>query len=369
MIISSAPFRRRQRAPMNALVRTGVLVAGCALISTAALAQPQILNAQVVTRTAASGLDRELRSAMASQSGPLWAGYSVPAIPGDHSMCCGGSYECCGTCKLERDGSTSVVSAGSNPVSLESDRQILVLYRIEGGAVQKIRTFSYSCQLDAGGLPFYWITGVRPTDSVAWLVSYATSADEGRRRLADSAVTAIAFHGDPEADRALESFVSPAQAESLRERTSFWLGNARGKAGYNLLRRMMQEDPSERVRDKVVFALTQSREPEALDTLIEAARADKSSHVRGQALFWLAQKAGKKAEAAITAAIENDPETEIKKRAVFALSQLPKDDGVPLLIEVAKTNKNPAVRKQAMFWLGQSKDPRALAFFEQILKN
>jgi hypothetical protein len=27
------------------------------------------------------------------------------------------------------------------------------------------------------------------------------------------------------------------------------------------------------------------------------------------------------------------------------------------------------VRKQAMFWLGQSKDPRALAFFEQILKN
>jgi len=25
------------------------------------------------------------------------------------------------------------------------------------------------------------------------------------------------------------------------------------------------------------------------------------------------------------------------------------------------------VRKQAMFWLGQSRDPRALTFFEQIL--
>jgi hypothetical protein len=27
------------------------------------------------------------------------------------------------------------------------------------------------------------------------------------------------------------------------------------------------------------------------------------------------------------------------------------------------------VRKQAMFWLGQSQDPRALAFFEQILSH
>jgi len=91
--------------------------------------------------------------------------------------------------------------------------------------------------------------------------------------------------------------------------------------------------------------------------------------VRGQALFWLAQKAGKKAASTITDAIENDPNTEVKKKAVFALSQLPKDDGVPKLIEVARNNRNPAVRKQAMFWLGQSNDPRALAFFEEVLSH
>ena len=28
---------------------------------------------------------------------------------------------------------------------------------------------------------------------------------------------------------------------------------------------------------------------------------------------------------------------------------------------------NPVVRKQAIFWLGQSKDPRALDFLEEIL--
>ena len=69
----------------------------------------------------------------------------------------------------------------------------------------------------------------------------------------------------------------------------------------------------------------------------------------------------------ITDAIANDPETEVKKKAVFALSQLPKDEGVPRLMEIARTNRNPEVRKQAMFWLGQSKDPRAIKFFEDIL--
>ena len=52
---------------------------------------------------------------------------------------------------------------------------------------------------------------------------------------------------------------------------------------------------------------------------------------------------------------------------MFALSQLPKDEGVPKLIDVARTNRNPAVRRQAMFWLGQSRDPRALEFFEEVL--
>ena len=59
----------------------------------------------------------------------------------------------------------------------------------------------------------------------------------------------------------------------------------------------------------------------------------------------------------------------MKKKAVFALSQLPKDEGVPLLIKVAETHRSYEVRKQAMFWLGQSQDPRALAFFEAVLKR
>ena len=85
-------------------------------------------------------------------------------------------------------------------------------------------------------------------------------------------------------------------------------------------------------------------------------------------LFWLGQKAGKKAINALNEATE-DPDRAVKKKAVFALSQLPRDEAVPQLIHVADTNKDPAIRKEAMFWLGQTKDPRALDYFEKVLKR
>ena len=52
----------------------------------------------------------------------------------------------------------------------------------------------------------------------------------------------------------------------------------------------------------------------------------------------------------------------------FCKTQTPKDEGIPLLIEVARTSRNPEVRRKAVFWLGQSRDPRALAFIEDVLK-
>jgi len=247
---------------------------------------------------------------------------------------------------------------------------------VEAGRVQKIRTFSPECELDAGNLPFIWLRAVQPAESVAWLSTFVTAGgasaegeSDDENHLGNSALTAIAFHGDNSAERALEGFAANGQPERVREHAAFWLGAARGRQGYEALTRLVRGDADEHFREKAVFALYVSKEPEAVDAIIGVAHHDSSAHVRGQALFWLAQKAGKKAEATITEAIENDPETDVKKRAVFALSQLPKDEGVPLLIQVAKTNTNGVVRKQAMFWLGQSHDPRALAFFEEVLSH
>ncbi len=349
--------------------RIAFIIFGLVLCSSAHAQQPRITNAQLSVRSTAAGLEKEFRTLVSSRSAPAWIGYEVPIVAGEHHMCC--SDSCCGSCLLEGNGPGSSRSGEGQEVKLEGDGNLLVLFRVEQGQVRKIRTFSEDCSLDAGGLPFFWLSGVNPRESITLLAAYARFPEveeKSEHGINDAAVAAIALHKDPFADSMLEQFVATAQPETLRGRTSFWLGVARGRRGYETLRRMVKEDPSNRVREKAVFALSLSKEPDALGTMIETARADSSAHVRGQALFWLAQKAGKKAGEAITAAIENDPETEVKKKAVFALSQLPKDEGIPMLIQVAKSNRNAAVRKQAIFWLGQSNDERALAFFEEILK-
>jgi HEAT repeat protein len=251
------------------------------------------------------------------------------------------------------------------------DETAVVLLRAEQGRISRVRVVSLGCGIDAGGRTLTWVDDVKPAESLALLSSLAVSGDEtaGRDKVTDSAIMAIAVHDGTAADDVLERLIAPAQPERIRKKTAFWMGNMRGRRGYEALSRLVREDPSDKVREQGVFALSQSEVPEAVDAMIRVAQKDASTHVRGQALFWLGQKAGKKAVAAINGAITDDPETEVKKKAVFALSQLPKEEGVPMLIQVAKTNRNPEVRKQAMFWLGQSGDSRALAFFQDVLSQ
>ena len=334
-----------------------------------------------------------------------------------------------GTSMARRAPGTTQTAPGV--VQLERSDRFVVLFRIVAREVERVRVFSEDCELDAGGRTIAWLQNVRPADSVALLESIAT-ADRRPDRVADGAITAIALHADGAADASLDRLIAAAQPESQRRKVTFWLGNARGARGLATLKRVLADDPSVEVQKSAVFGVSQSREPSAFDTLaslatdhastrirseavfwiaqrddaraakvvlqalekdpstevrkkavfalsqlkeggvdalIRVARTGPDTATRGEAVFWLGQKAGQRASAAILERIDQDPETEVKKRAVFSLSQLPKDEGVPLLINVARTNKNPEVRKQAMFWLGQSRDPRAIDFFAEILKK
>jgi HEAT repeat protein len=344
-----------------------------------AAAQGRVANAKSETRSAAAGLQREVQ-AVAARGGVSWIGYRAPMVAGQRQMCCydsisdNGAFGA-GLCRLESGSGVSMNTGdfrdrNGTRIALEPATEFLVLARLDGGAVTRVRTFTPDCDVDAGGMPVVWLTDVKPDDSVAWLTSLvAESPDTGERhdRVGKTALTAVALHNAPAADRAIEGFVEPSRPEWLRADAAFWLGSTRGEAGARLLARMIAQDPSDKVRDKATFGLSVSHVPAALTTLIATARDDRSTKVRGQALFWLAQKAGKEALPTISGAIDNDPDTEVKKKAVFALSQLPKDEGVPKLMEVARSNRNPEVRKQAMLWLGQSHDPRAVKFFEDIL--
>jgi HEAT repeat protein len=248
-------------------------------------AQPKLLvNAQVDTHSAASGLTDVFRGQVAASSQAAWIGYSIPALHGGNLGC-----------DYVRDG-----GATAGVVHLELPDSAIILFRIERNAVGRIRALSPYCEIDAGGLPVHWIADVGAADSIALLATFAP--DPGP--VGDGAVSALAVHQDPAGGAALERLLAPDQPEWLRLRTVSRLAS-RGPGGLDVLKRLISADSSQNVR----------------------------------------------------------------RRAVSALIGVAEGAGIPVLVELVKSAQDPAIRKQAMSSLQQSHDPRALAFFEEVLKR
>jgi len=312
-------------------------------------AQPKLLvNAKLDSRPASAGLEQTFRPLVTGQPQPAWIGYSVPSIRTFMG------------CDYVRDG-------WSQPgvIHLEPPDHAVILFRVDGGKVERIRSLSPDCEIDAGDLPVHWLTDVKPAESVALLNTFATQ----RERYMDGAMNAIAMHSDPAADAALQKFLAPDQPESIRLRVVSWFGPSRGRRGYDVLKGLIANDPNERVRERAISTLGNSKEPEAVELLIATARKDPNPRMRMQALSALHRHSGANVLATFKDAIENDQDIQVKRRAVSALQSMPDGEGVPLLIQLAKTTQNAEVRKQAMSTLGNSRDGRAVTFFEEVLKK
>jgi hypothetical protein len=181
-----------------------VLIAACCLLAlhTQVSGQPRIANALMETRSAAQGLEREV-AAVAARGTAAWLGYSLPMVAGGGSFCPG--------------------------VTLEPPREFMLLARIDGGKVVKLRTLTPNCDVDAGGMPVVWLTDVHAAESVAWLASFVTATTDNRdvmRDLTKPALAAIGLHATDGAPRLIQ-IVRTTTNRDLRKQAMSWLGRSR----------------------------------------------------------------------------------------------------------------------------------------------
>jgi hypothetical protein len=313
-------------------------------------AQPKLLtNAKVDTHSAASGLEAAFRAQVSAQPQPAWIAYAVPSTRTYNLGC---DY-------VSRD-------AFSQPgvIHLEPPDQAVILFRVDAGAVERIRTISPDCEIDAGGVPFHWLSEVQPAQSVALLAGFVAQHD-GKL---GNAMNAIGIHADPAADQALDKYLASTELQSMRLRAVSAIGNSRGRHGFEVMKNLIAGDPDEKIRERAVQTLANSKEPEATDLLISIARTDKDARLRAQAVGELARKPGPKILGTLGTALQ-DPDLQVQRRAVTALRELPDGQGIPLLIQVIKTGTDDRLRKEAMTSLRNSQDPRAVEFFEEVLKK
>ena len=308
------------------------------------------------------GLSERVREA-GRGSQAVWVSWTVPVIDGHEYTCCMDRKFKPATCKLEEKNQ----SWGSSDQNQRQDPNLNVLVRLQNGKAERIRSVSESCPVEAGSVRIVQLEGVKPEESVRFLTGLVK---EAKAETDEEAISSLALHRNSGALDSLAEFATSSRYRmDVREQSLFWLGQSLGRAGYEVIARVLRDDSNDELREHATFALSESPVPEAGELLVKTARTDRHPEVRSQAMFWLAQIDHPQAPAIILEAIAKDADEDVREQGVFALSQLPDGKGVPMLIRLGRESKDREVRKQALFWLTESDDPAAVKFLEKMLEE
>lgn len=329
-----------------------------AVFSSAALAQvPGLSNAEVEDRTSISDPAKAVSNVSTG-----WIVMEIPAIEGTHSPCCWqGNWTSQREigCSLDTDF-RSYGSTSDSPL----EESVIVYARAVKGQVSQLRVTGAKCPMDAGGQSVTWIGETDDSNALGWL---ATLASESKERVSHSALWAMALHASEAAGDHLYSVAKDDDDEQAEE-AIFWLGEARGQAGYEALDGLLNELPAGETRRHINFALAQNGTGDAIDRLINIAREDNDPEQRSMAMFWLAQEQPEEAQSLLLEVVRSENDEEVLDQAVFAISQLPAETSGPMLLDLASDEDVPRhVRRQALFWLAQSGDDETVARLTELL--
>jgi hypothetical protein len=338
----------------------------------------QVVNAQSVVAPSAGNVEGAVQQIVRSAKGIAWIAYDAPVNEPHAQMCCFDSFQegekkgwRNGGCSLKESSSSVTFNQGDDKSSAQPvERDTFTIFlRANGGVIDRVRMFSSDCRVDAGGLPLTRLAAVRGEESVAFLASLIDTLGSGGSKKKDErnhVIAAIAMHRATNSISTLSAIAKSQRDDELRGHAAFWLGMKGGDAGRTVLRQLIDTDQDDHVREQAIAGIAQDDARAATDLLLTLAKNHRDAAIRKRAIFWLGQRAGERATADLKEATD-DPDDEVREAAVFAISQLPRDRAIPELIELAKTHKSKVVREQAMFWLGESGDPRALDFIEEVL--
>jgi hypothetical protein len=346
-----------------------------------AWAQPPVQNGRVDVRQPPD-VAREIATLAERASEPVWVGWRVPIV-GVRSLCnwyVDDSVAVRGFLAApDQPGASSAprIAPPAGPVPIEAGSGLVVLARLKDGQVERLRTLTDDCPIDAGGRTIHWFEGVTPARSLAYLESLTRLPDlsqldrrtaSSRRSLAQSAITAVALHADGGADSILDRIAGSHADHSLRRHAASRLGAERGQRGFDALRRLMGTETDQSVRRALVSALALTGAP-AAEPLLALARGDTDPGLRADAAYHYIRVAGARGVDNLLAIVERDADDAVRKRAIQGLASLPDDAGVPHLIALARTSKDAVVRKEAVTRLGRTKDARAVAYLTEVLSG
>ena len=213
----------------------------------------------------------------------------------------------------------------------------------------------------------FWLGQVRSERAVPLLEDLLKNSKDKETK--DKALFALSQQSSPKAGQILRDFAErESENEELREQAIFWLGQKRSEENANYLKSLYARVKKDALKDKIIFSLSQQRSFGNAEWIMQIALDPKESvELRKQALFWAGQNGGASTEA-FASLYDKMTDSEIKEQLIFVLSQRGRDGkALEKLMDIAKNDKDKELRGKAVFWLGQSRDPRAAKFLEDLI--
>ena len=214
----------------------------------------------------------------------------------------------------------------------------------------------------------FWLSQVgsaKATVALDSILLNSTNAD-----LQDKAVFALSQIDSPEAGRMLRDYAERASApEEVREKAIFWLSQQGDGANAAYLRSLYGRLDNEDLKEKVLFSISQIGGADNTNWLMDlAANEQEGIELRKKALFWAGQSDDVSLER-LTGLYDRLKNRDMKEQMIFVYSQRNEGAALDKLIDIAKHEPDPELRKKAIFWIGQSHDPKAAQYLQEVVSQ
>jgi len=214
----------------------------------------------------------------------------------------------------------------------------------------------------------FWLSQVGSAKATTALDSILLNSTNPE--LQDKAVFALSQIESPESERMLRDYAErQAAPEETREKAIFWLSQQGKGDNAGFLRGLYARLDNQDLKEKVLFSISQIGGADNLNWLMDlAANEQEPVEMRKKALFWAGQSDDVSLER-LTALYDRMKSPEMKEQMIFVYSQ--RDEGAALdkLIDIAKHETDPELRKKAIFWIGQSHDPKAAQYLQEVVSQ
>jgi HEAT repeat protein len=190
------------------------------------------------------------------------------------------------------------------------------------------------------------------------------------REIREQILHAFSEMDDPAAAQKLLEAARTGDDVALRANAIHWLGEKNSEAVVDELMRMFDTEQSRELKMQIIHAFAEMNNARARAKLMDVARGGTDLELRAYAIRRLADDGDSPQTVQMLASLyDTEKNLEVKGSILHALSDSQQKGALQKLMEVARRDQSVELRKLAIRLIGESRDPEALKFLEELLKQ